>query len=156
MMRKTFFAVIASMTLFSAGCATLGRSIFSEPIVSFNSMKLRGIGLTGGSLDLVLDVYNPNAFKLDATRLTYNLMIEDVKFGDGALDSRFTVQSGDTTAVTIPINFTFAGIGAAGRSLINTGSVNYKVLGDFTVNTPLGAFTRPYSQTGRYTAFGGR
>ena len=53
------------------------------------------------------------------------------------------------------MNFTYAGIGSAGRSLLNTGSVNYRVTGDFTVGTPLGNFTRPYDRTGRYTALAG-
>ena len=35
--------------------------------------------------------------------------------------------------MTIPVSFTYAGIGAAGRQLLNTGAVNYRVLGDVTV-----------------------
>jgi hypothetical protein len=35
------------------------------------------------------------------------------------------------------------------------GSVSYRVLGDFTVNTPIGSFTKPYSQTGQFSTFGG-
>jgi hypothetical protein len=34
---------------------------------------------------------------------------------------------------------------------MNTGSVNYRVMGDVTVGTPLGNFTRPYDQTGRFS-----
>ena len=47
-------------------------------------------------------------------------------------------------------------IGEAGRQLINTGTVNYRVLGDVTVSTPLGNFTRPYDQTGRFSTLSGR
>ena len=34
---------------------------------------MRALGLEGGALDLVLDVYNPNEYRMDATRLTYTL-----------------------------------------------------------------------------------
>ena len=71
------------------------------------------------------------------------------------LDSQFAVQSGDSTTVTIPVSFTYAGIGAAGRQLINTGGVPYRVNGDVTVGTVVGNFTVPFSSTGNFTAFGG-
>ena len=155
-MRKAVLLVVAAVTVAGAsGCATLGRKVFKEPVVNFQQLSISGLGLTGGSLDVVLSVYNPNNFRLDASRLTYNLMIDSVRFGSGALDQKFTVQSGDSTIVRLPINFTYAGIGEAGRQLLNTGSVNYRVSGDMTVGTPLGNFTRPYDRTGRYTALRG-
>lgn len=155
-MRKAVLLAVAAVTVAGAsGCATLGRKVFKEPVVNFQQLSINGLGLTGGSLDVVLSVYNPNNFRLDASRLTYNLMIDSVRFGSGALDQKFTVQSGDSTIVRLPINFTYAGIGEAGRQLLNTGSVNYRVSGDMTVGTPLGNFTRPYDRTGRYTALRG-
>ena len=155
-MRKAVLLAVAVATVGGAsGCATLGRKVFKEPVVNFQQMSITGLGLTGGSLDVVLSVYNPNNFRLDASRLTYNLMIDSVRFGSGALDQQFAVQSGDSTIVRLPINFTYAGIGAAGRQLLNTGAINYRVTGDMTVGTPLGNFTRPYDRTGRYTALRG-
>ena len=155
-MRKAVLLAVAAVTVAGAsGCATLGRKVLKEPVVNFQQLSISGLGLTGGSLDVVLSVYNPNNFRLDASRLTYNLMIDSVRFGSGALDQKFTVQSGDSTIVRLPINFTYAGIGEAGRQLLNTGSVNYRVSGDMTVGTPLGNFTRPYDRTGRYTALRG-
>ena len=155
-MRKAVLLAVAAVTVAGAsGCETLGRKVFKEPVVNFQQLSISGLGLTGGSLDVVLSVYNPNNFRLDASRLTYNLMIDSVRFGSGALDQKFTVQSGDSTIVRLPINFTYAGIGEAGRQLLNTGSVNYRVSGDMTVGTPLGNFTRPYDRTGRYTALRG-
>ena len=137
-----------------AGCATLGRQVFEPPEVRFRDLAVRGLGLDGGSLDVVLSVYNPNGYRLDATRLTYRLMVDSTALGEGALDRRFTVQSGDSTTVRLPINFTYSGLGAAGRQLLRSGAVNYRVLGDVTVNTPLGNFTRPYDRTGQFTTFG--
>jgi len=102
-----------------------------------------------------LSLYNPNGFKLDGTRLTYKLMVDSVSFGSGALADRFTVQEKDSTIVTLPLSFTYAGVGEAGRQLMNTGAVNYRVTGDVTVGTPLGNYTRPYDQTGRFTTLRG-
>jgi LEA14-like dessication related protein len=155
--RRTQLAAAALAVFAVAGCASLGAlGGFKEPIVSFKDLRVRGLGLTGGSIDAYLNVYNPNGFKLDATRLTYKVTVGDnAELGTGVLDSRFTVQDKDSTTVRIPIDFTYAGIGAAARQMMQSGSVPYNVSGDVTVGTPLGNFTVPYSGTGRFSAFGG-
>ena len=145
----------AAMLALAGGCATLGRNVFEEPVVNFKNVRINGMGLDGGSLDVVLSVYNPNGFKLDATRLTYRLQVDSIDVGTGALDREFVVQENDSSLVRLPVSFTYAGLGAAGRQLIQSGSVNYRVLGDVTVRTRLGSFTRPYSGTGRFSALGG-
>lgn len=151
---KKFMAAAAAVFALSA-CATLGRGVFQEPIVNFKNVSVRGLGLTGGTMDVYLSVYNPNGFRLDATRLTYDLLVGENRLGTGALDSRFTVQDNDSTEIRIPVDFTYSGIGSAARQMIQSGSVPYTVRGDVTVATPLGNFTRPYSGTGRFSAFGG-
>jgi len=151
-MRKHF--VIAG--LFAVmGCATLGRQSFREPVVTFKDLQLQGVGLTGGTLDVVLSVYNPNSFRLDTRRLTYRLMVDTTGIGEGVYDKAFTVKNGDSSIVHLPVTLNYAGLSAAGKQLLGRGSVNYRVVGDITVATPLGDFTRPYSQTGQFTTFGG-
>jgi LEA14-like dessication related protein len=147
-------AVVLSVA--SSGCATLGRATFKEPVVSLKEFVITGLGLTGGSVDIVLSVYNPNSYKLDAMSMTYRVDVDSVKLGDGALDGRFVVPNGDSSTVHLPIRFTYAGLGLAGRSLLTSGTVSYRVRGDFTVGTPLGNFTRPYDRNGRYSSITGK
>lgn len=144
-------AVLAGAT----GCATLGRAVFEEPVVNFRGVQLNGLGLTGGSLDVVLSVWNPNGYNLDATRFTYNLLMDSVRVADGVIETRQTFRSGDSTVVTIPVNFTYAGLGRVGQELARSGAINYTVRGDVTVSTPLGNFTRPFDQTRRFSALRG-
>lgn len=151
-MRKIF--VMCGLA-FTTACATLGMARFKEPIVNFHDLRVEGVGLTGGTLDVVLSIYNPNGFKLDAQQLTYHLMIDSTALGEGTYGRHFAVQSGDSTLVTLPVTLNYSGLAAAGKQMLGKGSVNYRVTGDVTVATPLGNFTRPYDQTGRFTAFGG-
>lgn len=147
---RTFAAVAAVVGL--GACASLGRSAFTEPVVNLKQVNVTALGVTGGSVDVVLAVYNPNGYNLDATKLTYRLQMGDsVTVGMGELNSKLTIQEKDTTLVTLPVSFTYNGIGAAGRELMNKGSVDYRVSGDLTVGTPVGSFTRPYSGTGRFS-----
>ena len=148
-------AACAAAALTGAGCASVGRTVFEQPVVSFKDLRVNGLGLQGGSLDVVLNVYNPNRYALNATRLTYRLMVDSVPLGTGALDQRFVVQRGDSATVRLPVAFTYAGLGSAGRQLLRSGTVNYRVLGDVTVGTPLGNFTRPFDRTGHFSTFGG-
>ena len=157
-MRKLVATMAVSAALLTgvAGCSMLGRAAFQNPVVHLRNVQVRGIGLSGGSLDVMLSVFNPNHYRLDATRLTYRVSLagDSVTLASGALDSRFTVQDNDSTTVTIPVTFTYAGVNAAGRSILNTGAVDYHVLGDVTVGSPVGSFTVPYSSTGRFTTTG--
>lgn len=148
-------AAFAVAVLGVAGCATLGRATFAEPVVRLKDVTVTGLGLQGGSVDVRLSVYNPNHFKLDALSMTYKVDIDSTHLGDGSLDNRFVVAAGDSSEVRLPVRFTYAGLGAAGTSLLRSGSVNYRVRGDFTVSTPLGNFTRPYDQKGNYNTVNG-
>lgn len=155
-MRRLTLGVVSAAIAVTAGCSALGKQAFKEPVVQLRDVRVNGVGLTGGQLDVRLSVYNPNGYRLDATRMTYNVLVGDsVRFASGTVDNRFTVNSNDSSVVTIPVNFTYSGIGAAGRQLLNTGGVNYRVAGDVVVGTVVGSFTVPYSSTGRFNALGG-
>jgi LEA14-like dessication related protein len=124
-------------------------------VVTLKEFNITGLGLTGGSVDVVLSVYNPNGYSLDAASMTYRVDVDSVQLGAGELDGKFMVSEQDSSLVRLPVRFTYAGLGAAGRSLITSGTVNYRVRGDITVGTPLGSFTRPYDRTGRYSSVAG-
>lgn len=133
-------------------CSALGRQAFQNPIVDLRDVRVLGIGTTGGQLEVALGVYNPNNYRLDATRLTYRVFVGDsVGLANGALDTRTTVQANDTTIVRIPVSFTYSGLGRAASQLLQTGAVDYRVAGDVTVGSVVGNFTVPYSATGRFT-----
>lgn len=150
---RTIVGLATMATL--AACSLVGRQ-FIEPVVTFKSARITGLGVTGGALEVELDIYNPNSYRLDGSRLTYTIMIDSVRFGDGEYNSKFQVDKGDTSTIVLPLRFDYAGIGTAGRQLMNTGVVEYRVLGDITFGTPLGNMTRPYDQKGRFSTLSGR
>ncbi len=154
--RRLACATLGLASLFgAASCASIGRGAFKQPTVTLKEFVITGLGLTGGSVDVVLQVYNPNGYKLDALSMTYQVDVDSIKLGNGVVDKRFVVQGNDSSIVHLPVQFSYAGVGAAGRSLLTSGAINYRVRGDFTVATPVGNFTRPYDRTGRYSNVGG-
>ena len=147
-MRKV---VIPALMLAVAGCAAIAKQAFQNPVVNLRDVRVLSLGTSGGNLEVQLGVYNPNNYRIDATRLTYRVAIgDDVSLANGALDTRSTVQAGDSTIVKLPVSFTYSGLGAAASQLLRTGAVNYKVNGDVTVGSPVGNFTVPFTTTGQF------
>lgn len=150
MMTRVLIATFGTAAV--AACASLGTAGFTEPVVNLKDVNVTALGLSGGSVDVVLSVYNPNGYRLDATKLTYRVMMDSAtQLATGEFNDRITVQKKDSTIVRLPVSFTYSGIGAAGRELMDKGAVDYRVTGDLTVGTPVGSFTRPYSARGRFT-----
>ena len=68
-MRRLMFVTATAVIATVAGCSVLGKQAFQQPIVHLQDVRLNGVGLTGGNLDVKLSVYNPNGYRLDATKL---------------------------------------------------------------------------------------
>lgn len=142
---------VLALALTAAACSTLGRAAFQNPVVNLRDVRVLGLGTSGGQLEVQLSVYNPNSYRLDATRLTYRVFVGDsVGVASGAIETRSTVQAQDSTIVKIPVAFTYSGLGAAASQLLQTGAVTYKVAGDVTVGSAVGNFTVPYTSSGRF------
>ena len=151
--RRLAFAAVL-LTLGAAGCARMARSAFQNPVVELKDVVVRGVGLQGGSLDVMLDVQNLNDYRIDVSKVTYTLFADSLKVATGDVTKRVTLDNKSRTLVTLPVNFTFREVQAAANILMARGSVDYTVEGDFTLATPFGSITRPYRSKGRYDTLG--
>lgn len=150
------FAAVLAAVLVVAGCRTLGLRAFAQPVVTFHNVRVAQLSLVGGTLDVVLGVRNPNGYRLDATRMSYRLMADSTELGRGLIEKPVSIRAGDSTVVTLPLQFSFAALGAVARQLQSRGAVEYRVVGDLSIATPVGSFTHPYDQKGTFTIFGAR
>lgn len=137
--------VLAAVIAGVSGCATLGRQAFGTPTIELKNIEVRGIALDGGSLNLMLDVYNPNDYRMDATRMTYTLIADTMMVATGAVDHRVTLNKKDHNAVTLPVSFSMKELMGAAEVMLRKGSVDYQIKGEVTVDTPFGSMTRPYA-----------
>lgn len=148
-------ALIAFVVLAAASCAGLRKGDFKEPVVTFKNVRVGGIGLDGGTLDIVLSVFNPNGYRLDASRMTYKLFVDTLPLGSGAMDKHFSVPSRDSAEVELPLRLSWNGVSVAGRRLLNDGTVPYRVTGDLTVGSGVGDFTIRYDRAGHFNSLTG-
>jgi LEA14-like dessication related protein len=130
-------ALIAAAVL--GGCASIRAAIsFVEPQVELEQINVTGLSLTGGTLDLVLDVYNPNKYRLRSTRLEIGLDLETVHFGDALIDKPLDLSPENHSRVNIPVRFEWAGVGAGAKALLTRQAIAYGLTGAVLLETPLG------------------
>jgi LEA14-like dessication related protein len=129
-------------------CAGLS-DYFKDPDVHLQRVVVSGASLTGGRMDLLVGVYNPNAFALQGTKLQLGFDVEDSHVGDVEYDSDFQTQQGDTTVLTLPLRFTWTGLAGAARTALEQGELPYTMKGQLSVATPIGDRTVPFTRQGR-------
>jgi LEA14-like dessication related protein len=140
--------------LAGARCSQLA-GVFEQPDLVFRGIRVNSIGFEGASVDILVDVYNPNSYRLGLERFSYDLAIENVHWGLGVTDSPLSVDARNSAALRLPLEVSWSRLGEAGREALKTGSVNYGVSGELTVATTLGSVRVPYSKTGRFSVVGG-
>lgn len=151
--RSALFALAAISLLLAGGrCSNLA-GIFEKPELQFRGLQVNSIGFDGASLDILVDVYNPNSYALALQRFSYDLAIESVHWGLGSTNSPLAVDARNTATIRLPLQISWSRLGDVGRQALSTGSVNYGVSGEITVGTSLGDFRVPYSKSGRFSVF---
>ncbi len=122
-----------------SACATLQNvRKFEEPQIALQEINVTGLGLSGGTLDLVFDVYNPNQYRLRSTRLEVGLELAGTDFGEALIDKPLDLSPENHSRVLMPVRFTWAGVGAAARSLLQSQELPYGITGAVLVDTPIG------------------
>ena len=121
-----------------AACSTLGRLAFHEPELQLQEINVTGVGLTGGTFDLVFDVYNPNEYRIRSTRLEVGIDLEGRHFGDALLDRPLDLSPTNHNRLVVPVRFEWAGLGAGAKALVTRQAVGYGLTGRVLVDTPLG------------------
>jgi LEA14-like dessication related protein len=144
---RSLLLLVATLSL--SGCQTLLRQAFAQPVIEVVDVRVRQIGLQGGTLDVVLSVENPNEFRIDAEKITYNFFVDSARVVTGEVNQRLTVEEKGKVNVIVPVTFDVAAVGVAMRYYLANRALDYRVAGDFTLVTPIGRFTRPYTGRGR-------
>ena len=119
-------------------CATLRGLTFQEPDVALQEIDLIGLGLTGGTFDLVFDVWNPNDYRIRSIRLEVGIDLEGTHFGDALLDRPLDLSPTNHSRVVVPVRFEWAGLGAGAKALVTRRAVAYAITGAVLLDTPLG------------------
>jgi LEA14-like dessication related protein len=133
-LRHLPLVVLGSAAL--TACALVQRFSFVEPTVDLAAVRVTALTLSGGSVDLVLDVHNPNPYALRGGRFEGDLALEDTPFGSVSRSAPWTLPAQGDTALTVQLAFAWSAVGAAARAVLDRGSVRYRLAGRVLVATP--------------------
>lgn len=145
---RSMAAVLAAGVVVGCGPG-FSADAFQEPRLHLDRVIVRGLGLTGGNLDLVVNVANPNRFDLRGTRLEAGFEVEGSHVGTVTYADEYVVPKGDSTIVTLPLRFQWKGVSAAFRSALEYGDIPYTMKGQATLETPVGRQVVPFTLSGR-------
>jgi LEA14-like dessication related protein len=133
--RRRALGALATLVLVgvtTASCALFARS----PEVTIADVRVVGLGLTGGTAEVLLEVDNPNRFDLEVREFRYLLEVSDPQAPE-VWDTLAVGVSADTvrlggrevTVVPLRIPFRYAAVGTALRAWMQGGGVPYRLEG---------------------------
>lgn len=136
-----------------AACGALQRQAFREPDVVVDAAALAG-GLQSQHFELDLNIYNPNNYRLDASRIRYRALADSMEIASGIIERRVTLRPRDSVTVRVPVDVNERAIPALVMSFaLNGGEVAWQLVGDMRIETVFGSVTRPFDQRGTYNPF---
>ncbi len=138
-MRRDEFArlaLIVATAIALGSCASLRRLAFEAPSIRLEAVEINSLGFSGGSLTLLIEVANPNAYDIRTTRVEATLDLEETHFGTAILEEAFVLHSAASTTVEMPVEFTWEGVGVAARALFERGSLSYALDSKFWIDVP--------------------
>lgn len=134
-----------------ASCRAVSRKLWRQPTVVLRAVQVDGIGLTGGTLRVALLVRNPNFYALNTAGMRYQLLVGDsVAIADGVDTTHRRVAANDSAVVELPVRVSWRGLSAAGGDIVANGLVPYQLVGNITLDTPVGTHDVPVNQRGRF------
>lgn len=153
-LRRVVLFVLVAGLLPVSGCALFVK----EPRVSIANVEVVSLGLLGGRARVALLIDNPNRFDLEVRSFAYRLDVADGIPGEEESWSQLASQEElvqqvripgrDQVEVEVPVDFGYAAVGAALRSLLVEGQVRYRVEGSVRVRGPVGEHTLPFTGRG--------
>ncbi|UCF20880.1 MAG: LEA type 2 family protein [Gemmatimonadota bacterium] len=142
------WAALLACALLACSCATFQQLRFEKPALELEALEIASFGLSDVSLVLWLDVYNPNDYEIRTTRVEVALDLEETHFGSALLEQSVRLPAASHTSVRVPAKFTWEGVGAGARALLERGAVTYSLETKLRVDTSVGGRTLSFRNRG--------
>lgn len=135
--------VLAFLALSS--CANLSGSLLKDPEVNIANFKLTNITAQAVSMDLILDVNNPNPIPLNLDSVDYSLNFSGEKVTAGTMDQGVKIPASGKGQVTVPLTFAYNSVGSLLSGIMNR---NFKKDYELTGTAKVGIFSIPFTKKG--------
>jgi|SRR4051812_9355540 LEA14-like dessication related protein len=151
-MDRLLSGTLAIAAIALSSCSRIAEHAFAQPTIGVRSVKLKSVGLSGGSIEIALAIANPNPYPLPVQHAVYSFLLTDsTEVGRGESPVAFTLPAHDSTVVDLPVDVSWQGLRAAARDASRDGTVDYVLKGSVTLETPIGNPNIPFQTSGRFT-----
>jgi hypothetical protein len=123
--------LLAGALVVLAACVPLGGWLYDDPTFVFSELTLRGGGTPDDTLEMVLTACNRNDYPVEARAIEVSLNFAGASLGPAEFSQPFTLQTRDSTKLTVPFPMPRAAEGTHGK-------LAYVMTGYTTLVTPIG------------------
>ncbi len=142
-MRLVSLLLVAGM--FFSSCASLTKNLFKDPEVKVTGISVKNVSKDDVTVDLKLNIFNPNSLSLDLGKVTYGLSLSGHKVTEGVSDQKVPIKANADNEVVIPLTFKYDTVGSLLTGLFKkTLTKQYELTGSVDV----GIFSIPFSKQG--------
>lgn len=106
------------------------------PKVKLKDVKLKNLGFSGADIIARVEVDNPNAFQLGMSDFSYQLNINQQKWGAGAIKQKKTIAAKSRGIIEVPLSLDLLSMGSsAAKLLAGDKPLDYRLKGSMKVDT---------------------
>ena len=131
---------------------TISCSDIQEPVVTMTGVEVHGLSLEGLSLNLLVDVENPNGFGADIGELEYRVLLDSTEVATGLQDDIVSVPAGSTVEVKIPFTLVWSGMDKGLKKLLDGEEHEWRVKGNVRLSKVGLSRVFKFSEGGRFDA----
>ena len=142
-MKYLLFCALVLLT----GCSL----VFTKPTVTYRELKLVDIDSKGMSLNLLLNVNNPNSYDITLDGYKYRFTILDLPLGKGEKKEIVQFPGMKSTDIQVPVRITYGDALGIIMKLPNPTSIPYQLEAGLDISTPVGTLTFPITTSGVIT-----
>ncbi len=146
-MKKIIFLISVLLTL--ASCTGGIKGVAEPPKISVYGVRLADVSLTQGKAIIALRVVNPNPYSLPLRGLNYNLLLNNLKVAEGAVQKNLTITSHEDRIIEIPVNIQFTSLLQTLPGLVKNRQLTY----DLSGNTQFPLLNIPFKRVGRVGSY---
>jgi LEA14-like dessication related protein len=109
---KTLVIVVALLLLTVAGVAYYEyakREALRSCQISIADVSVKSLGPTNTTLEIKLNIYNPNSIPATLDRASYSLYANEVYLGNGTIPRKYDIPPGSTVTIVTPFELSYPG-----------------------------------------------
>lgn len=141
MKNSLFLGIVFALS--TLGCSSL-KKIVEPPKVDVTDVRLAKLKGDDATLEIVLEVYNPNGISVTVDKLQYDLQVNEEQVTSGVFDKEVKLAAKQKTVVAIPISVNYKDLLKTALNVFLSKGAPYRAKG----NVGVGPLNIPFDEKG--------